>query len=245
MAVHREWADWEFRTAVLSLAITDSIVPALELSPGYAEYSGLGEVAGAGLVIAAVLSLVLVGPIEEFFFRGVIQGRFRETLGPVSSVGVAGAAFALFHVHPVVLLSLPPIIITHMATYYTVMGVIFGWVYHRTRSRRPSPRTWDVQRHRVLVPVVVLIHCLDGVVFPGRKRMDASQATYRRSRTETVRALEWSRAPLRNTTTHCSVANDERSPTRTGKTQTTMSVFDVLLGKPLSPGSGSHGRPTW
>lgn len=121
-----------FVTAFCSLAITDAVVPALELSPGYAEYSGLGEVAGAGLVLGAVLSLAVIGPVEEFFFRGVIQGRLREAVGPVGAVGVAGATFALFHFYPVLLLSPPPVVIAHMATYYTIMGVIFGWVYHRT-----------------------------------------------------------------------------------------------------------------
>lgn len=121
-----------FVTAALSLAITDALVPAIELSPGYAEYSGLGDVTGAGLVVGAVLSLAVIGPVEEFFFRGVIQGRLREALGPASAVGIGGAAFALFHVYPVALLAPPIAVLAHMATYYAVMGAIFGWVYHRT-----------------------------------------------------------------------------------------------------------------
>lgn len=44
-----------FVTAFISLAITDVLVPALELSPGYTEYSGLDEVTGAGLVVGAIL----------------------------------------------------------------------------------------------------------------------------------------------------------------------------------------------
>ncbi|MFD1643836.1 CPBP family intramembrane glutamic endopeptidase [Halohasta litorea] len=121
-----------FVTAFLSLAITDSIVPILEFSPGYMEYSGLGEVAGSGLVVGAVLSISVIGPVEEFFFRGVIQGRLREALGPIAAISIAGAVFALFHVYPVALLSPPPAVITHMSVYYTLMGAIFGWVYHRT-----------------------------------------------------------------------------------------------------------------
>ncbi len=121
-----------FLTAFLSLAVTDAVVPALELSPGYMEYSELGGLTGAGLVIGAGLSLLVIGPVEEFFFRGVIQGRLREALGPAGAVATAGASFALFHVYPVALLSPPPAAIVHMATYYTLMGAIFGWVYHRT-----------------------------------------------------------------------------------------------------------------
>lgn len=121
-----------FLAAFLQIAITDAIVPAIELSPGFAEYSGLGQVTGIGLLVGTVLSLVLIGPAEEFLFRGVIQGRLRESLGPESTIGIASLIFALFHVYPVVLLSPPLAVIAHMAAYYTLMGVIFGWVYHRT-----------------------------------------------------------------------------------------------------------------
>lgn len=121
-----------FLTAAASLAITDALVPAIELSPGYAEYSRLDDLSGAGLAVGAILSLVLVGPVEEFFFRGVIQGRLREALGPASAVGIGGAVFALFHVYPVTLLAPPVAALVHMAAYYTVAGAIFGWVYHRT-----------------------------------------------------------------------------------------------------------------
>jgi membrane protease YdiL (CAAX protease family) len=123
-----------FTTAFLSLALTDAIVPAIDLLPGYMEYSNLGELTGVGLVVAAVLSLAVIGPVEEFFFRGVIQSRLRAALGSGSAIGVAGATFALFHVYPVALLSPPAIVIAHMTVYYTLMGTVFGWVYHRTDS---------------------------------------------------------------------------------------------------------------
>ncbi|PCR88908.1 CPBP family intramembrane glutamic endopeptidase [Natrinema ejinorense] len=121
-------------TAFLQFAITDAVVPAIELSPGFTEYSNLGQVSGSGLVVGVALSLALIGPVEEFLFRGVIQGRILEALGPVGAVGIASAVFALFHVYPVALLAPPPIVVVHMAAYYTVMGVIFGWVYHRTNT---------------------------------------------------------------------------------------------------------------
>ena len=121
-----------FVTVFLQSAITDAVVPAIELSPGFTEYTSLGQVTGNGLVVGIVLSLTLIGPVEEFLFRGVVQGRLREALGPASAIGIASAAFALFHVYPVALLAPPLVVVAHMAAYYTVMGVIFGWVYHRT-----------------------------------------------------------------------------------------------------------------
>ncbi|WP_049897319.1 CPBP family intramembrane glutamic endopeptidase [Halorubrum distributum] len=123
-----------FVTAFLSLAVTDAIIPAVELSPGYMEYSNLGGLTGFGLIFAVVLSLTVIGPVEEFFFRGVIQGRLQVALGPRSAIGVASMIFALFHVYPVALLSPPGIVIAHMVVYYTFMGMIFGWVYRRTNT---------------------------------------------------------------------------------------------------------------
>lgn len=121
-----------FGTVLLSFASTDAILPTLDVVPGYVEYSGFGRLSGTALVAGAVLSVAVVAPVEEFFFRGVIQGRLRERLGPGVAVGIAGAVFALFHVYPVALLSPPVLALVHMATYYTVMGVVFGWVYQRT-----------------------------------------------------------------------------------------------------------------
>ena len=121
-----------FCVAVLSLALTDAVVPAVELSPGYAEYSPLDTLTGPALAAAVVVSLLVIGPAEEFLFRGVIQGRLAETFDPGAAVGVAGVVFGLFHVYPVALLSPPPAALVHMAAYYTLMGAIFGWVYHRT-----------------------------------------------------------------------------------------------------------------
>ena len=121
-----------FVVFALQFAITDAVVPGIELSPGFTQYSNVGRVAGSGLVAGAVLSLILIGPVEEFLFRGVIQERLLEALDPISAVGIAGVVFALFHFYPVALLSPPPVVLVHMAAYYTAMGVIFGWVYHRS-----------------------------------------------------------------------------------------------------------------
>ncbi|QWC18451.1 CPBP family intramembrane glutamic endopeptidase [Halorubrum sp. 2020YC2] len=121
-----------FVTAFISLAVTDVLIPAIELSPGYMEYTNLNTPTGIGLLLAVILSLTVIGPVEEFFFRGVVQGRLRSALRPRSAIGVAGLVFALFHVYPVLLLSPPAIGVAHMAAYYSLMGGIFGWVYHRT-----------------------------------------------------------------------------------------------------------------
>lgn len=44
------------------------------------------------------LSLIVIGPGEEFLFRGVIQTKLRESFSGVGAVGVASAIFALIHI---------------------------------------------------------------------------------------------------------------------------------------------------
>ncbi|MDB9253969.1 CPBP family intramembrane glutamic endopeptidase [Halorubrum ezzemoulense] len=121
-----------FATAFLSLVSTDTVLPSVELSPGFMEYTNLAAPAGVGLVIAALLSLALIGPVEEFFFRGVIQQRLRASFSAKTAIGAAALVFALFHVYPVLLLSPPMAAVAHMTLYYSLMGGIFGWVFERT-----------------------------------------------------------------------------------------------------------------
>nr|WP_264475153.1 CPBP family intramembrane glutamic endopeptidase [Salinirubrum litoreum] len=48
-------------------------------------------------VVAAVTSLLFVGPGEELLFRGVVQGRLREAFGPVAAITLGGVVFAVPH----------------------------------------------------------------------------------------------------------------------------------------------------
>ncbi len=43
------------------------------------------------------LSFLLIGPGEELLFRGIVQGRLRETFGPTLAIGLATAIFVLLH----------------------------------------------------------------------------------------------------------------------------------------------------
>lgn len=51
-----------------------------------------------GIILYLIpVMLFVVGPSEELLFRGVVQGRLREALGPVPAVLIASAAFAGMH----------------------------------------------------------------------------------------------------------------------------------------------------
>jgi membrane protease YdiL (CAAX protease family) len=43
------------------------------------------------------LSFLLIGPGEELLFRGVVQGRLRETFGPALAIGLATLIFVTLH----------------------------------------------------------------------------------------------------------------------------------------------------
>jgi membrane protease YdiL (CAAX protease family) len=43
-------------------------------------------------------NLVFIAPIEEFLYRGVIQGRLRESFGPVAAISITSIGFALGHI---------------------------------------------------------------------------------------------------------------------------------------------------
>jgi len=48
---------------------------------------------GGGLLMV----LLLVGPVEELLFRGVVQGRLRESFGPAAAIGLTSMLFGLGH----------------------------------------------------------------------------------------------------------------------------------------------------
>ena len=49
------------------------------------------------LLVLVPASILLIGPGEELLFRGVVQGRLREVMGPVPAVGLASVIFAGLH----------------------------------------------------------------------------------------------------------------------------------------------------
>nr|WP_305794470.1 CPBP family intramembrane glutamic endopeptidase [Halomarina rubra] len=50
------------------------------------------------LLVLIPLSVLLVGPGEELFYRGVVQGWLRESFGPVGAIVAASVLFASIHV---------------------------------------------------------------------------------------------------------------------------------------------------
>ncbi|MFC6906972.1 type II CAAX endopeptidase family protein [Halalkalicoccus tibetensis] len=80
------------------------------------------------VLILVVLSVVLIGPAEEYLFRGVVQGRLSQSMGTPAAIVTASLLFVLPHaigytggVAAVVLLSLVPF----------SLGLVMGALYER------------------------------------------------------------------------------------------------------------------
>lgn len=83
----------------------------------------------AVLLLLVPASFLLIGPGEELLFRGVVQGRLRETLSAPTAVGLASAVFAGVH-----LLALTGSPGARLITVAVLFGpaLVFGTAYELT-----------------------------------------------------------------------------------------------------------------
>ena len=115
--------------AALAVVVAASaLLTALDLVPG----SVIGDSAAIDptyLLGLAALSIFVVAPIEEFVFRGVIQGKLREQFGPAPAIAGASLLFGSLHLtnYSGSLAS-----IVAGALLITAVGSVFGLVYERT-----------------------------------------------------------------------------------------------------------------
>lgn len=84
------------------------------------------------LIVFFVVAWLVAAPSEELLFRGVIQGRLRETLGPASAILTGAVVFALFHVLLGVLDGQSIDVIAGWGVETFVSGALFGTAYERT-----------------------------------------------------------------------------------------------------------------
>lgn len=115
-------------TAIGTAVVVSIILTALALVPS----SVIGETATTNptfLLGLAALSIVVVAPVEEFVFRGVIQGRLRDRFGPVP--GIAGASLLFGSLH-LANYSGNPVAIVAGALMIAIVGSVFGILYEWT-----------------------------------------------------------------------------------------------------------------
>jgi membrane protease YdiL (CAAX protease family) len=113
----------------IGLAIgLSALLSALGLLPG----SVIGDTAAMNptyLLGLAALSVLVVAPVEEFVFRGVVQGRLRQRFGPVAAIVGASLLFGSLHLANY---SGNPVAIVAGALMIAAIGTVFGTLYERT-----------------------------------------------------------------------------------------------------------------
>ncbi|ELZ88300.1 CPBP family intramembrane glutamic endopeptidase [Haloferax sulfurifontis] len=133
-------------------AITAAVVLSMLLTSfGPLPSSVIGETAAMDptyLLGLAALSIVVVAPVEEFVFRGVIQGHLRDRFGPVPAIVGASLLFGSLHLANY---SGNPVAIVAGALMIAVVGSIFGALYERTGN----------------LAVPVLVHAIYNTILMG------------------------------------------------------------------------------
>jgi membrane protease YdiL (CAAX protease family) len=113
----------------IGLAIgLSALLSALGLLPG----SVIGDTAAINptyLLALAALSVVVVAPVEEFVFRGVVQGRLRQRFGSVAAIVGASLLFGSLHLGNY---SGNPAAIVAGALMIAAIGTVFGALYELT-----------------------------------------------------------------------------------------------------------------
>ena len=107
------------------------LILAVRFLPAPAENQGAEFAANNPEIIPplVVVMFLVVGPAEEFLFRGVVQNRLRERLSAIPAVAIAGSVFAVLHV---VALAGSPSAVAVTVTALLVPGLVLGAVYEYT-----------------------------------------------------------------------------------------------------------------
>lgn len=117
---------------VVLLVVTSTVVqmlsPAEPASNQGAEFAMQNP---AIIPLLIVVMFLVVGPCEEILYRGVVQGRLRESLSVVPSVLVASAVFAFIHV--MALTGGAGARLTTIVILF-VPSIVFGLVYEYTEN---------------------------------------------------------------------------------------------------------------
>lgn len=88
--------------------------------------------------LIGALLLLVTGPSEELYWRGLLQRVFAQWIGPASGLFLAASFYALAHIWT---LNLPLLLAAFTA------GLLWGWIYFMERSLVPvivSHALWSV-----------------------------------------------------------------------------------------------------
>lgn len=124
--------------SALWLIFADKILSSITLVKNSLQnFSQISESLNNEAYIFIFLSVILFGPIvEELLFRGLIFNEIDKIKGGAAPIILSGLLFGLFHREPV------------QVVYASILGIILGFVYSKTRS----------------LPLVIFMHMLNNLV---------------------------------------------------------------------------------
>ena len=116
---------------VIIVGLLALLAVALRFLPDPAENQGAAVAANNPELIPplVVVMFLVVGPCEEFLYRGVVQNRLRERLPAAAAVALAAVIFAVVHV---VAVAGSPTAVAVTLSVLLVPGVVLGAVYEYT-----------------------------------------------------------------------------------------------------------------
>ncbi|EOU1218525.1 CPBP family intramembrane metalloprotease [Clostridium perfringens] len=124
--------------SALWLIFADKILSSITLVKNSLQnFSQISESLNNEAYIFIFLSVILFGPVvEELLFRGLIFNEIDKIKGGATPIILSGLLFGLFHREPV------------QVVYSSILGIILGFVYSKTRS----------------LPLVIFMHMLNNLV---------------------------------------------------------------------------------
>ncbi|MBQ5731463.1 MAG: CPBP family intramembrane metalloprotease [Bacteroidaceae bacterium] len=108
--------------------------------------------------VLGCISIAVLGPIlEEVLFRGAIQGYLMRKYNPTVGIVVAALVFGLIHMNPIQIF------------YAFCLGLVFGWMYYRTRSLMPVIIGHVLNNSLAVVTMIMGAEEEDAVMSPAEK----------------------------------------------------------------------------
>lgn len=124
--------------AIIVASLLTELVVSLFGSGSATNISNAAAVENPVLVYSVfiVANLLFIAPIEEFLFRGVVQGRLRESVGALTAIAVTSIGFGLTHIPSYWFggSDLLSVGVWGAVLGISATGFILGYVYERTNS---------------------------------------------------------------------------------------------------------------
>ena len=108
-------------------------------------------------VLGCITIAVLAPILEEVLFRGAIQGYLMRKYNPTVGIVVAALVFGLIHMNPIQIF------------YAFCLGLVFGWMYYRTRSLMPVIIGHVLNNSLAVVTMIMGAEEEDAVMSPAEK----------------------------------------------------------------------------